>query len=108
MGNCYIYLRVSSEIQGDRETYKTQLAELEEHAKKHNLQVSNVYLDIISAREPVRQNLQKMIAAAGPGDIILIYDQDRLSRDTVETLTPKYKLAVSGECKSSMLFHLNP
>ena len=83
----YIYLRVSTEIQNEKKTWKTQLSELKKYAVSQRIFIFNVYLDIGSGKDLKRKEFHKILSVLEKGDQILVYDQDRLSRDTIETLT---------------------
>ncbi len=87
MSKNYVYLRVSTHIQEERETYKTQLAEIEECIARADQSIDETFLDIESGKTLKRAKLQELLSIVDEGDTIYTYDQDRLSRDTVETIT---------------------
>jgi len=81
---CAIYLRVSTEMQVDRNSLSTQKSQLLSHAELQGWQVVKIFTDAgLSARDTCRPALQEMLRWAKEGklDIILVSKMDRISRN---------------------------
>ncbi|NBB37065.1 MULTISPECIES: recombinase family protein [Pseudomonas] len=72
----HIYLRASTKDQ-DADRAKAQLLEF---ASNSGFQVVGIYSENISGTKLQRPQLMKLLAAADPGDVLLVESIDRLSR----------------------------
>lgn len=72
----HIYLRASTKDQ-DADRAKAQLLDF---AADSGFQVAGIYSENISGTKLQRPQLMKLLAAAGPGDVLLVESIDRLSR----------------------------
>ncbi len=77
-----LYARVSTSQQGEKFGLSSQLSELRVPAKRHDRPIQE-YTDTITGSEDSRPGLNRMIADAQPGDVILVHHPDRLSRGGV-------------------------
>ncbi len=90
MRKAAIYVRVSTEEQAKEGfSINSQIMDLEEYAKKNNMQVFKVFKDegISGSKFEKRQGLQDMLKSANNKefDVLLIYSYSRLGRDNYET-----------------------
>lgn len=85
----YAYLRVSTNRQEERKTYKTQMYKITEAAKKIGVEINDEHkiIDIASGKNTKRKQFLALMDLTKPGDTIWTYSQDRLSRDTRETIS---------------------
>jgi site-specific DNA recombinase len=86
---CGIYLRVSTEMQVDRNSLATQEAQLTSYAELHEWTVAKVFTDAgLSAKDTKRPALQQMLkwAAEGKLDVVLVAKVDRISRNLLDLL----------------------
>jgi DNA invertase Pin-like site-specific DNA recombinase len=76
MNTTHIYLRASTKDQDAERA----LVLLEQFATEHSLTVAGIYSENISGMKLVRPELQRLLATAKAGDVLLIESVDRLSR----------------------------
>src|SRR5215213_2743464 len=76
----HIYTRVSSQAQEDNTSLGTQEAACRRWAAERNLAVASVAHEVWSGADRHRPELDALIARLTPGDVLLSYDLDRLSR----------------------------
>ena len=70
---CGVYLRVSTEMQVDRNSLSTQESQLLSYAEMHGWQVAKVFTDAgLSAKDTRRPALQEMLRWAKEGKINVI------------------------------------
>lgn len=84
--NVAIYIRVSTKLQEDRYSLPAQRHELTKYAEQQNWNITKIYEDVDSGANYEKAGLTKLLDAVDDGfvDIVLVTDQDRLSRlDTV-------------------------
>lgn len=81
-----IYIRVSTKMQEDRYSLPAQRHELTKYAEQQGWNIAKVFEDVDSGANYEKVGLTKLLDAVDDGliDIVLVTDQDRLSRlDTV-------------------------
>lgn len=86
---CGVYIRVSTEMQVDRNSLSTQESQLLSYAQLHGWQVAKVFTDAgLSAKDTRRPALQEMLRWAKEGklNIILVSKIDRISRNLIDLL----------------------
>src|ERR671912_2196815 len=76
----HIYCRVSSQAQEDNTSLDTQEAACRSWAGERGLVVASVAREVWSGADRHRPELDALIARLTPGDLLLSYDLDRLSR----------------------------
>src|SRR5215211_5034331 len=76
----HVYTRVSSQAQGDNTSRDTQEAACRAWAAERDLPVASVAREVWSGADRHRPELDALIARLVPGDVLLSYDLDRLSR----------------------------
>ncbi|KFL44565.1 hypothetical protein CH76_01790 [Lysinibacillus sp. BF-4] len=84
--NVAIYIRVSTKLQEDRYSLPAQRHELTKYAEQQGWHITKIYEDVDSGANYEKAGLTKLLDAVDDGfvDIVLVTDQDRLSRlDTV-------------------------
>lgn len=82
-----IYIRVSTKLQENKYSLSAQVHELTKYAKSQNWQVIDTIKDVESGGKLDKKGLMKLLDMVEEGrtDIVLVVDQDRLSRlDTAE------------------------
>ncbi len=94
----FLYAR-RSKVKTDKEenvvSVESQIMEMEEIAKRHNLNIVKTFRETKSAKQPfVRPIFQEMIDGIrkGKADGILVWKMDRLARNPVDEGTIKYLL----------------
>src|SRR3989442_10709393 len=97
MTACRVYVRVST----DQQELSSQLAALQEAAKALNLPVV-VYPEKVSGSAEVREQYDKLLREAMPGDHVLVWSLDRFSR--AEHFTDATN-EVLGLEKRGIIFH---
>lgn len=95
-----VYARYSSAKQNDT-TIETQLQEISKYADSNNYEIDeqHTYIDRAqSAKTDDRPSFQKMLADAKRGvfDVLLVYKNDRFSRDLLNALTDEAILNACG------------
>ncbi len=100
MGEYYGYARVSTEEQSDY-SLQNQLKYLEVQSGTLNMQFI-AYSEKVSGKNTQRPELQKVLSNLKEGDVLGVYDNSRLGRDTSENL----KLAKDIHNKGARL-HIN-
>ena len=86
---CGVYLRVSTEMQVDRNSLSTQESQLLSYAEMHGWSVAKVFTDAgLSAKDTRRPALQEMLQWAKDGkiNVILVAKIDRISRNLMDLL----------------------
>lgn len=81
-----IYIRVSTKMQEDRYSLPAQRHELTKYAEQQGWHIVRAFEDVDSGANYEKVGLTKLLDAVDDGliDIVLVTDQDRLSRlDTV-------------------------
>jgi site-specific DNA recombinase len=96
-----LYLRVSSEEQRDKETIKTQRAELENYCRLHGLEVVGEYADdgvsgTISLHEGPAGRTLPEDARAGTFDSVACYKLDRVGRTLLNVVDAHDRLEALG------------
>lgn len=76
MTNCRIYLRASTK---DQDATRAERL-LEEAANRHGLKILGKYIENASGTRLDRAELQRLLAEAQPGEVLLVESVDRLSR----------------------------
>lgn len=78
----HAYLRLSAKREGDTETLEDQLATCESLAKEKGLKVDRIWREGsgVSARREHRAELEAMLAAIRPGDVVVAWEVSRLTR----------------------------
>lgn len=82
-----IYIRVSTKLQEDRYSLSGQLTELTRYAKAQGWEIVDTFKDVESGAKFDKQGLEALLDCVEDGkvDIVLVIEQDRLSRlDTVD------------------------
>lgn len=100
MGTYYGYSRVSTEEQSDY-SLQNQLKYLEVQSQSLNMEFS-AYKEKVSGKNSNRPQLTKVLSLLEEGDVLGVYDNSRLGRDTSENL----KLAQQISSKGARL-HIN-
>ena len=86
---CGLYVRVSTEMQTDRNSLSTQESHLRQYAQHRKWIVARVFTDAgLSAKNTKRPALQQMLAWAKEGklDVVLVDKLDRISRNLIDLL----------------------
>ena len=86
---CGIYIRVSTEMQVERNSLTTQESQLTSYAELHGWTVAKLFTDAgLSAKDTRRPALQQMLkwAAEGKLDVVLVSKVDRISRNLMDLL----------------------
>jgi len=86
---CGIYLRVSTDMQVERNSLTTQESQLASYAELHGWTIAKVFTDAgLSAKNTKRPAYQQMLkwAAEGKLDVILVSKVDRISRNLMDLL----------------------
>src|SRR3954451_19340201 len=78
--SAHIYCRVSSQGQEDGYSLHTQEAACRMWCAERGLTVASVAREVWSGGDRHRPELDKLLARLTPGDVVLAYSQDRLSR----------------------------
>ena len=81
----HIYCRVSSTGQEDGYSLHTQEAACRAHAGRHELTVASVAREVWSGGDRHRPELDALLDRLMPGDVVLAYALDRLSRSQIDT-----------------------
>src|SRR5215213_7177011 len=81
----HIYTRVSSQAQEDNTSLGTQEAACRAWAAERSLPVASVAQDVWSGGDRHRPALDDLLDRLVPGDVVLCYALDRLSRSQVDT-----------------------
>jgi DNA invertase Pin-like site-specific DNA recombinase len=82
MKKYFAYIRVSTGLQEKRGSQRTQRNEIEEYAKRNDLNIVKYYEDLdISGSISERENFNKMLKYIDNVDGIIIQDWSRISRD---------------------------
>ncbi|MEB8090980.1 cassette chromosome recombinase CcrB [Mammaliicoccus lentus] len=84
------YIRVSTEMQTDGYSPKSQINQIKEYCQFHGYEVIDIYADEgISGKSMNRPGLQRMIKDAKEGklDCVMVYKTNRLARNTSDLLT---------------------
>src|SRR3954469_19010910 len=85
MSRVHIYCRVSSAVQEDGYSLSTQEAACRAWAAERGLTVASVAREVWSGGDRHRPELDATLDRLGPGDTLLCYALDRLSRSQVDT-----------------------
>ena len=85
MPQCHIYCRVSSTGQEDGYSLDTQEAACRTYAREHDLHVASAIREVWSGGDRHRPQLDVLLDGLTPGDVVLCYALDRLSRSQVDT-----------------------
>jgi site-specific DNA recombinase len=85
MRQCLIYCRVSSTGQESGYSLDTQEAACRSYAAAHGLAVASVAREVWSGSDRHRPELDALFDRLTPGDVVLAYALDRLSRSQVDT-----------------------
>lgn len=85
VGRVAIYCRVSSAGQEDGSSLETQEAACRRWADERGLPVASVSREVWSGSHRHRPQLDALIERLTPGDVVLAYALDRLSRSQVDT-----------------------
>lgn len=86
---CGIYIRVSTEMQVDRNSLSTQKTQLLSYVESHGWTVAKLFTDAgLSAKDTRRPAFQEMMKWAQDGklDVILVSKLDRISRNMMDLL----------------------
>jgi len=107
------YLRVSTDIQEEKATQKTQIFEIANFVKKFDWQIDNTFFDSCSGtiKPQERPEFIKLLAILEPNDKIFIYDLDRLSRvpsDIVFIMTYFQRMGVQVYSKDGLIPYSTP
>ncbi|PPA71935.1 recombinase family protein [Jeotgalibacillus proteolyticus] len=84
---CAIYIRVSTKLQEKRFSLSAQRFELTKYAENQNWTITDYYQDVESGGKLKKKDLTRLIDTVEDGkiDVVLVVEQDRLSRlDTME------------------------
>ncbi|MCK9544977.1 MAG: recombinase family protein [Novosphingobium sp.] len=94
MVKVYAYYRVSTDIQKEKETEKTQKTEVAEFAKELNLDIISHFEDLAFSgkKEIERIRFNEMMKNIDFVDGIIVYDRDRLSRDLESSISLMFTL----------------
>ena len=84
-GRAHIYCRVSSAAQEDGYSLDTQERACREYATEHGLAVADAMREVWSGGDRRRPQLDALLDQLLPGDVVLTYALDRLSRSQVDT-----------------------
>jgi len=84
-GRVHIYARVSSQGQEDNTSLSTQEAACRAWASEHALPVASGAHEVWSGADRHRPELDALLDRLLPGDVVLAYALDRLSRSQVDT-----------------------
>src|SRR4029079_19121384 len=79
-GRVHIYCRVSSSGQEDGYSLDTQEAACRQWARERGLAVASVSREVWTGVDRHRPQLYALLDQIGPGDVVLVYAVDRLSR----------------------------
>lgn len=82
----FTYLRVSTKIQSEKGTEATQRMVLQKYAQEHNIDIVEEFFDDASGKDLNRPRMQEMLTRLNEVECILVYDQDRLTRDTKDLI----------------------
>src|SRR4051794_2517660 len=85
MSHVHIYCRVSSAGQEGGYSLDTQERACRDYATEHGLAVANAVREIWSGADRRRPQLDTLFDRLLPGDVVLAYALDRLSRSQVDT-----------------------
>src|SRR5699024_3336175 len=88
------YYRVSTKLQQDKFSLSAQKSELRDYAKKQGWQLVNEFKDVESGGKLNKEGLDKLldVVESGKIDVVLVMDQDRLSR--LDTLSWEFLKSV--------------
>lgn len=92
MKKCYIYTRVSTEIQVDGYSLDAQNAELERYAKANNIKICGRYQDAgksgkdIKGRPEFQRMLEDIANGNGEVDFVLVFKLSRFARSAADAL----------------------
>src|SRR5215208_6490480 len=81
----HVYTRVSSQAQEDNTSLGTQEAACRAWAAERSLAVASVAHEVWSGGDRHRPELDALLDRLTPGDVVLAYALDRLSRSQVDT-----------------------
>lgn len=84
-GRAHIYCRVSSQGQEDGSSLDTQEAACRAWAEERGLVVASAVREVWSGGDRHRPELDALLGCLLPGDVVLAYALDRLSRSQVDT-----------------------
>lgn len=94
--NAIIYCRVSSKKQSDFIRGNTSLIQQSEacqkYCKDNGIKVKDIFTEIVSARENKQIVLDKLIKKISPGDILIVHNISRFSRNLLLGLTRLSKI----------------
>jgi site-specific DNA recombinase len=83
--NAHIYARVSSATQEDGYSLDTQEAACRSYANEHGMRVVSVAREVWTGADRHRPELDALLDRVLPGDTVVAYALDRLSRSQVDT-----------------------
>lgn len=100
------YCRVSSREQADRTSLDTQKAALARYCTEHGYPAPIIRVDVESGsaeRAEARTQQQELIDDVRVGDLVLVLDQDRWSRDTIHFLSSADEIRRRGASLTSVV-----
>lgn len=96
------YLRVSTDAQTEKYGLDIQKEKIVEYCEKYGVTISEWYVDGgYSGAKLERPEIERLLADAEKGEIntVYVYKLDRMSRDTIDTLTILYKVLPKYDVK---------
>ena len=83
-GRVFGYTRVSTDSQSDNTSLETQKERIEAFATSKGTSITGIFQDVASGATLNRDGLDKLRTTLAPGDSIVVYRLDRLSRSVVD------------------------
>jgi site-specific DNA recombinase len=86
-GFCYGYARVSTTMQGDKNSIKAQIDQIEKYAKNNDLTIVRIVTDtgVSGTKMKNRKKFLEILDELDAGDALVSYEYSRISRGTYDT-----------------------
>ena len=98
MENAFAYVRISTHIQEEKNTQKTQERVIKNYANLNKINIVNFFYDIAySGKDIERPSFKEMFSRIHEVDSILVFDLSRLSRNFEDSLIIMMKLQDMGK-----------